>query len=130
MKKTVYCLGESHKKTKPHKTPAPFMLMGHQRVMTLLTPKQRELIAEFFDEHGKQATDEVLARVASLLTETVRAMDLVARYAEDQFQCRHKVRSPIAGCEYPVHRLPENSGSLGTCFPHPANHSEKMIGYG
>jgi len=56
MKKTVYCLGESHKKTKPHKTPAPFMLMGHQRVMTLLTPKQRELIAEFFDEHGKQAT--------------------------------------------------------------------------
>jgi diguanylate cyclase (GGDEF)-like protein len=42
-------------------------------------------LSQLHAEHGKQATDEVLARVASLLTETVRAMDLVARYAEDQF---------------------------------------------
>ncbi|HVX14932.1 MAG TPA: diguanylate cyclase [Pirellulales bacterium] len=36
-------------------------------------------------QHGKQAADEVLRGIAGVLNETMRAMDLIARYDDDQF---------------------------------------------
>jgi diguanylate cyclase (GGDEF)-like protein len=39
----------------------------------------------FNDEHGHQVGDFVLQRVASVLTDQVRAMDLVARYGGEEF---------------------------------------------
>lgn len=36
-------------------------------------------------QHGRQAADEVLRGVAGVLNETMRAMDLIARYDDDQF---------------------------------------------
>jgi diguanylate cyclase len=35
--------------------------------------------------HGKEAADEVLRGIAGVLSETMRAMDLIARYDDDQF---------------------------------------------
>jgi diguanylate cyclase (GGDEF)-like protein len=36
-------------------------------------------------QHGKEAADEVLRGIAGVLTESMRAMDLIARYDDDQF---------------------------------------------
>ena len=42
-------------------------------------------LRELQQEHGQDAADDVLRGVAQILNETMRAMDFISRYSEDQF---------------------------------------------
>jgi diguanylate cyclase (GGDEF)-like protein len=42
-------------------------------------------LRELQEKHGQAAADDILRGVAQVLNETMRAMDYIARYAEDQF---------------------------------------------
>ncbi|HWB11354.1 MAG TPA: diguanylate cyclase [Pirellulales bacterium] len=70
-------------------------------------------------KHGKEAADEVLRGVAGVLSETMRAMDLIARYDEDQFAvalpgtrldeaqaAAERLRSAVAAREFHVAETP------------------------
>ncbi|HJT33092.1 MAG TPA: GGDEF domain-containing protein [Pirellulales bacterium] len=69
--------------------------------------------------HGAQAADDVLRGVAGVLNETMRAMDLIARYGENQFaaglpgthlseakKTAEKLRSALAEREFHVGETP------------------------
>ena len=71
------------------------------------------------EQHGKQAADEVLPGVAGVLSETMRAMDLIARYDDDQFavalpgtrladaqNAAERLRSAVASREFHVADTP------------------------
>jgi diguanylate cyclase len=70
-------------------------------------------------EHGQAATDEILRGVAQVLNETMRAMDFISRYADDQFAvlfpCTHlceakeaaeRVRAAVDAREFHIERTP------------------------
>jgi diguanylate cyclase len=71
------------------------------------------------EEHGPKAGDDVLRGVAQVLNETMRAMDLIARYDDDQFavalpgsrlaearQTAERVRVALGGKEFQIADTP------------------------
>ncbi|HEX7379889.1 MAG TPA: diguanylate cyclase [Pirellulales bacterium] len=76
-------------------------------------------LRELEKEHGRQAADEVLRGIAGVLNETMRAMDLIARYDDDQFavalpgtrlsearETAERLRGAVAAREFRVGETP------------------------
>jgi diguanylate cyclase len=76
-------------------------------------------LQELEAKHGKDAADDVLRGVAGVLSETMRAMDLIARYDDDQFavalpgtrleeaqSATERLRSAVASREFHVAETP------------------------
>ncbi len=98
-------------------------------------------LRELQQEHGQDAADDVLRGVAQILNETMRAMDFISRYSEDQFavmfpsthlggakQAAERVRSAVESREFRVEETPVKiTVSEGVTEALPGDDAETLV---